>query len=131
MMGCGIRKRPDEKLFYQKGGVVVTAGPEEIHNPDVLKGEQSKFNVTYAGSALIVKDHFKPEYVFVPEYQGNHVFRFPKREELQFEYMILAAWSEGVVLKTQEEFKAYVIDTASEYNNPIIIMVNKVEPKKK
>jgi len=127
LMGCGVRKRPDERLYFQNGGVVVTAGPEEIRNPDVLESEQSKFKVDYAGTGLIVKDVYQPGYVFVPEYQGNHVFKIPDKEDKEFEYMILAAWSDGLILKSQDEFKDYVLEKANEYNNPIKIMVNEVE----
>jgi hypothetical protein len=127
LFGCGIRKRPNEQLFYQDGGTVVTAGKEEIRNPDVVDGVQTKLFVDYAGTGLIVKDIYQPVYTFVPEYQGNHVLKIPVREDYAFEYMIAAGWSEGSFLKTQQEFKTYVIEKALEYNNPIEVQVGELE----
>lgn len=127
--GCGIRKRPGEELFYQEGGIVVTAGKEEIRNPDVLEGEQNKFFVEYAGTGLVVKDCYEPSYCFVPAFQGNHTFRIPVNKNHSFEYLIAAGWSEGSFLKTKESFLDYVIKQAKEYNHPIETKIIAVQKK--
>ncbi len=128
MFGCGIRKKPREDTFYQEGGIIITSGSEEIRNPDDVEGLQ-KLIVEFVGTALIVKGEYKPEYQFVSSFKGNHTFKIPLREDNTYEYLIAAAWSEGEVLKTSDEFKEYILKTAQEYNNPIIAQINKKEIK--
>ncbi len=63
--GCGIRKRPSETFFYQKGGMMVSISPEEIRNPDDVDGIR-KLVVDFVDTAMVVKDRYNPEYHFLP-----------------------------------------------------------------
>ncbi|MCE5249982.1 DUF4861 domain-containing protein [bacterium] len=128
MFGCGIRKNQGEFDSYQKGNIVITGGDDEISDPDDTEGLR-KVHVDYVGTALVVKDKYKPEYRFVKARGGNHTFAVPVTGDLTYEYMIFGAWSEGSVLKTPEEFRAYVLKTAQEYNNPVTVTVAGVERK--
>lgn len=69
---------------------------------------QNGLRIDYAGSALVVRDVYKPAYVFATERQGNHVFRVAPTADGRFEHLIAAGWSEGPTLKTAEAFKAYM-----------------------
>ena len=55
----------------------------------------------------------------------------PVGKDRSFEYMVLAGWSEGEVLKTAREFKEYVLRAAKEYNNPPVAKIGPVERKEK
>lgn len=116
---AAIRRHGNEQIAYQQGGVVITGGAEAIRNPDDRDSAQNALTVDFAGSALVVKDAYHPEYVFVPDYQGNHAFRIPVTPDHSFEYLIAASWSEGAVLNTRQAFQDYVIKTAREYNSPV------------
>lgn len=116
---AAIRRHGNEEIRYQQGGVVITGGSEAIRNPDDREAVQNALTVDFAASALVVKDAYKPEYVFVPEYQGNHAFRIPVTPDHSYEYMIAAAWSEGAVLNTRDGFRDYVLASAREYNSPV------------
>ena len=70
--GAGIRKKPDEQHFYQKGGIVISGGPEGIRDPETGQVTET---VAFIGSAIVVKDEYRPEYQFVPGMGGNHTFR--------------------------------------------------------
>jgi hypothetical protein len=126
--GCGIRKSMGEKSSYIKGGIVITIGQDAISSPDDPTG-LTKLKVDYIGTALVVKDSYKPEFQFVPAHQGNYTFRIPVTPDYSFEYMIAGAWSEGAFLKTPKEFTDYMIKTAQEYNNPVKIGFGPVENK--
>lgn len=126
MFGCGIKKHPNESTYYQQGGIVVTAGSEEIVNPDDVDGIQ-KLTVDYVGSACVVKDSYRPAYQFVPAYDGNHTFKIEPAEDRSFEYLLAAAWSEGPPFETADDFKNYVIDTAQKYNRPVQPLVGALE----
>ncbi len=115
----GIRKRPGENLFRQAPGMVITAAPERLRNPDDVEGLQENPPIAYAGTALVVKGAYSPDYVFIPERGENHVFRVPARADATYEYMIAAGWSEGQVLRTAESFADYVAVSARGYNSPI------------
>lgn len=115
----GIRKHIGENLFYQDGGMVVSAAPEAIRNPDDVEDNQMGMSVAYAGSALVVPARYDPSYVFAPDYGGNHTFRIAPNTSHSFDYLIAAAWSEGAVLKTAEAFRDYVIRAAAEFQSPI------------
>jgi hypothetical protein len=128
MFGCGIRKNGHEKVYYQDGGTVITMGDAPIENPDDKQGIKS-VTVDFIGTALIVKDMYKPKYQFVKSFGGNHTFKIPTTGNISYGYMILAAWSEGSVLNTTDKFKDYVIKTAKEYNNPLEIKELKIEKK--
>jgi hypothetical protein len=99
--------------------VVITGGSELVRNPDDKEAVQNGLRIDYAGSALVVRDLYKPAYVFGPERQGNHVFRVAPTKDGRFEYMLAAGWSEGPTLKTAEAFKAYVLKAARDYNTPV------------
>ena len=128
MFGCGIRKNRREFDHYREGGVVITIGDDEINDPDDDTGQKS-LHVDYVGTALVVKDCYDPQYRFIQARGGNHAFTIPVREDLSYEYLIAGAWSEGSILKTPDEFKAYVITTAREYNNPIEIKNMRIQTK--
>lgn len=116
---AGIRKHAPEEIIYQQGGVAITGGSELVRNPDDKEAVQNGFRIDYAGSALVVRDAYRPTYVSSPDRQGNHVFKVAPTKDNRFEYMIAAAWSEGPTLKTADAFKAYVIKSAREYNSPV------------
>lgn len=125
----GIRRHGNEDMHYQQGGVVITGGAEAIRNPDDREEAQNALKVDFAASALIVKDEAKADYVFVPDYQGNHVFRLPVTPDRTYEYMIAAAWSEGAVLNRREDFRDYVLASAREFNAPVRLMATREEQK--
>lgn len=126
MFGCGIKKHPNQSTTYQQGGTIVTAGSEEIVNPDDVDGIQ-KVMVDYVGAACIVKDLYHPAYQFVPAYSGNHAFKIAPTPDRSFEYLIAAAWSEGPPFDTADDFKRYVLDTGRKYNNPVHPIVHDLE----
>jgi hypothetical protein len=101
---------------YQQGGVVISAGPEEVIDPNV--GTILEM-VDLIASALVVKATYAPEYHFVPDWQGNHTFRVTPDAGGRYEYLIAGAWSEGAVLNTYAAFEAYVLKTAREYASPV------------
>ncbi|WP_369059556.1 DUF4861 family protein [Caulobacter sp. 73W] len=116
---AGIRAHDPEEIKYQAGGVVITGGAENVRNPDDKEAVQNSFRIEYAGSALIVRDQYKPAYVWSKARQGNHVFRVEPTKDGVFEYMLAAAWSEGPTLKTADAFRGYVIKSTREYNAPV------------
>jgi hypothetical protein len=126
MFGCGIRKHPNESTYYQQGGTIVTAGSEEIVNPDDVDGIQ-KITVDYVGSACIVKDVYHPEYQLVPAYSTNHTFKIEPTADRSFEYLIAAAWSEGPPFETADDFKQYVLDAGRKYNHPVQPVIGGIE----
>ena len=36
LMGCGMRKKPQEDNFIQKGGIIISSGPEEVRDPEKI-----------------------------------------------------------------------------------------------
>jgi hypothetical protein len=131
LFGCGIRKIMFESENYVKGGIVISTAfnmPVIDPNPETIKRE--KMTLDYASTALVVKDKYKPQYMFVPQYDGNHTFRIPLTQDLSYEYLIAACWAEAPNHKTAPEFKEYVLTTALEYNNPPIVKSLKLELKK-
>ena len=63
-MGVGIRKKPDEDLFVLENGVIISAGPESIRDPENID-DREEYRVDFVGTALIVKDVYKPTYQFM------------------------------------------------------------------
>lgn len=126
---AAIRRHGNEQISYQQDGVVITGGSEAIRNPDDRESAQNALTVDFAASALVVKDVYRPQYVFVPDYQGNHAFRIPVTQDRSFEYLIAAAWSEGAVLNTAEGFRDYVLGTAREYNSPVRVSAADAETR--
>ena len=127
MFGCGIRKNGMEFESYQDGNIAITMGHDELSDPDDPDGK--KYVVDFVGNALVVKDMYNPEYQYLKGFGGNHTFRIPQTDDLSYEYMIFAAWSEGAVYNTPELFKEYVIKTEKEYNNPVKVRFEGVEKK--
>jgi len=116
--GAGVRKKPREAHFFQRGGVVMTGGPEAIIDPDA--GTISA-DIDLISSAMVIKAEYRPEYRMVPELKGNHAFSVTPRSDGSYEYLIAGAWSEGAILRTWPEFERYVTKTAREYESPLRI----------
>jgi len=128
---CGIRRIMKEYGSYQKDGLIASFGKDiEIRIPDEDIGDEGLM-VDFEGIALAVKDEYKPEYRNIDNLGGNHIFRIAPAPDRTFEYMIMGAWSEGTVLKTEPEFKAYAIEEALKYNNPLRISSGPLETKAK
>ncbi len=68
---AGIRRHDPEEIAYQKDGVVMTGGRELVRNPDDKDAVQNGLRIDYAGSALVVRDLYKPAYVFGPRAPGQ------------------------------------------------------------
>ncbi|ESQ81383.1 DUF4861 family protein [Asticcacaulis sp. YBE204] len=126
---AGIRKHGGQTFFRQSGGMVVTAGPEVIRNPDDVEALQPDMKVDFAGAALVVKDRYKPRYLFSEARQGNHLMVIEPTADRRFEYLIAAGWSEGAQRKTAEAFGDYVARVAREYNAPIEVKGAVLEKK--
>jgi len=120
--GCAIRKLMNEERVFQKGGVIISfAKNVDIFDPDVQTEFETRLNVSFIGTALVVKDICKPEYRYIDDSYGAHAFSIPVSGDLVYEYLIAAGWSEGTVNKTAREFETCVLDTAREYNYPVTI----------
>jgi len=130
MPGVGIRKNENETLYYNQNGIIITAGREEIRDPDDVENLQN-LTVDYVGTALIVKEEYQPEYHFVSGWKGNHVFQVKPNNEFEYEYLIAAAWSEGEILKTMADFKEYVLKTSKRYFQSPEVNVSGIEKKVK
>ncbi|MCE5248593.1 DUF4861 domain-containing protein [bacterium] len=121
--GCAIRKLMNEERSYHKGGVIMSfAKNVDIFDPDVQREFETRLNVAFIGTALVMKDSYKPEYRYIDDSYGAHAFSLPVNDSsLAYEYLIAAGWSDGSVNKTAQEFETYVLDTAKEYNNPVVV----------
>ncbi len=128
MFGCGIRKNASEYDNHIDDGIIITIGDDEISDPDDESGENT-LHVDYVGNALVVKDKYQPEFRTVEFGGDNYTFGIPLTENLSYEYLIAGGWSEGEALNTTEDFKAYVVKTAEEYNNPLIIDFKGIEKR--
>lgn len=117
-MGVGFRKKPQENHFVQEAGIIISSGPEEIRDPENIDDRKAQ-QVDFVGTALIVKDTYKPEYQFVSDHQGNHTFRITAPRDNSFEFMLSSAWSEGAVYNSAKDFTDYIKKTALEYNDPV------------
>jgi hypothetical protein len=126
LMGCGVRKKPGEDNFIQKGGMLISSGPEDIKDPQSID-DRDVWHIPLIGIALIVKDKYLPQYQFIKEYKGNHTFRLKPDSNNSYEYMLIAGWSEGVVYNTKESFNSYAEKCSLEFNNPVIAHFNKTE----
>ncbi|WP_126174311.1 DUF4861 family protein [Altericroceibacterium xinjiangense] len=115
----GIRQRPGETGFVQKDGMVITTAPEIIRNPDDVEAVQPDMAVDFAGTALVVRDEYNPDYVFSPARGGNHIMRVKPTAHNGFEYLLAAGWSEGTGPATAEAFRIYVENAAREYEAPV------------
>jgi hypothetical protein len=124
---CGIKAHAEAGGNYLEKGIAIRSGSEDVSDPDDDTGQKSH-RVEFVGSALIVKDQYRPEYQLTA---GNHTFRIPVDGSLSFEYMIAGAWSEGEVYNTPASFREYVLKTAKEYNHPVSVRFGSVEEKAK
>ena len=88
-------------------------------NPETIDRERTTLD--FAGIAFVVRDSYRPEFREIRSFQGNYTFRIPRTNDLTYEYLIAAAWSEGPIAKTPEAFTEYVKATAREYNNPVVV----------
>lgn len=127
-MGVGFRKKGQENFFYQKGGVIISSGPESIKDPENIDNRE-KLEVEFIGSALIVKNKYLPSYQFVEADKGNHTFKIMAPQGNSFEYLLSSAWSEGAVYNNPIDFSDYIKKTELEFNNPLIALHTKTEQK--
>lgn len=123
----GMRKHPDENSFHRANGLVITGAPEAIRNQDDDGLRANSLVVDFVGTALVVPEKYSPEYAFVPERGGNHVFRIRPDKSRSFEYLIAAGWSEGNTNRTPSEFKTYTTRVAEEFSAPMQLIRTKVE----
>ncbi|HKK63750.1 MAG TPA: DUF4861 family protein [Bacteroidales bacterium] len=128
LMGCGIRKKPEEKWVVTTNDLILSAGPEIIKDPEKID-DREEYRVDFIGSAITVKDIYEPEYQFVDSRGENHTFKINNPLNNGFEYMIFSAWSEGAVLNTNEEFSSYVENTQKEFNSPVKSIYKQIEKK--
>ena len=119
--GCGVYRKPQENVFVQKSGLIISAGPERIKDPEMIDDREA-WLVPFIGLSLIVKDKYLPEYFFNDEYEGNrnHVFRVTPDGDNCYEYMLISGWSQGAVYNTVESFTDYAEQSALEFNNPVV-----------
>ena len=129
VFAAGIRKHVDEDSYYQHGGVIISGAPEAIRNMDDQGLRENSLFVDFVGTALVVPEKYSPEYVFVPAYSENHAFRIKPNDELSFEYLVAAGWSEGAVHRTAAAFQEYVLDTAEEFNAPPVLSAHTLESR--
>ncbi len=120
--GCGIRRiMQEDESVVGDGYIISNSHSMKVIDPNPETIDRDRGTLDFAGIAMVVKDDYEPEYRLVNAYQGNHTFRIPRTEDLTYEYLITAAWSEGPVATTGEAFKDYVETIALEYNNPPVI----------
>ena len=117
-MGVGFRKKPEENHFIQENGIIISSGPEEIRDPENIDDREAQ-RVDFIGTALIVKDSYKPEYQYVSDHKGNHTFRIGVAKDNSFEFLLSSAWSEGAVYNNRKDFTDYIRKTSMEYNSPV------------
>lgn len=127
-MACGIKARRDKEGNIIEKGIAIRAGSEKVADPDDDTGQKAH-QVDFIGSALIVKDEYKPEYQYVNDFGRNHTFKVQADNNNTFEYMIAGAWSEGEVYNTPESFIEYVKQTAVEYNSPLQVKFGQLAEK--
>ncbi len=128
LMGCGIRKKPEEKWSVTENDMVITAGPEKIRDPEKIDDRQ-ELQVDFVGSAIVVKDKYDPSYQYVDDRSGNHALKINNPINNGFEYMIFSAWSEGAVLNNYEDLASYVRKTKKEFNSPVRSQFSGIETK--
>ena len=131
MFGAGIRRIMDEYKSVNKGGMVISMGkniPARIPDEDI---GDSVLVVPWEGIALVVKDEFKPHYVAIKNYGGNHLFQIPETKDLSYQYMAVDGWSFGEVNNNEKDFTKYVEMEGLKYNNPPVVKVFQYEKKGK
>ena len=125
----GMRKHVGEDSYYQRGGIVISGAPEAIRNMDDEGLRENSLMVDFVGTALVIPEKYSPEYIFVPDYSGNHAFRIKANGERSFEYLVAAGWSEGTVNQTAGQFEEYVLRTAEEFNSPLKLVGSRLESR--
>jgi hypothetical protein len=129
--GAGIRKIMEEYKTIHREGTVISMGKNiEARIPDEDIGGDALM-VPWQGIGLVVKNKFKPEYVAINNYGGNHLLRMPVTPNKSFEYMVVDGWSFGQVNNNEQDFVKYVDTEALEYNNPPVVQVGNAEEKGK
>jgi hypothetical protein len=118
-MACGFRKKPEEDYFKQENGLIISSGPAKVKDPENID-DREEYTVDFIGSALIVKDEYKPEYQYVPAHNENYTFKVTPKQN-GFEYLLASAWSEGAVYNTKEDFTEYIRKTEKEFNNELLV----------
>jgi len=126
--GVGIRKKPEEDLFVQEDGIVISGGPEAIRDPENID-DREEVSVEFVGTALIVKDKYAPEYQYVKSRSGNHTFRISAPQGNAYEFLLSSAWSEGAVYNTPRVFEDYIRKTKAEYENPVEVSFVQTQEK--
>lgn len=129
--GCGIQRLSNEHLFYQNGGVAISGTNDLLSYTTPNEGDPPlKAGVKpFLGLALVVKDKYKPQFLHSKSMGENYTFRIPLTGDLSYEFLAAGAWSEGMVYSSEDEFKEYIVNTALEYNNPVIVDLLTVERK--
>lgn len=126
-MGCGFRKKPQEDHFMLEEGMIISSGPEGIRDPEKID-DREDYQVDFIGSALVVKDIYKPEYQFVSSHEGNHTFKVSPQKN-SYEFLLASAWSEGAVYNNSKDFTDYIRKTVREYNNPLRVQFVRTSEK--
>lgn len=129
MFGAGIRHIMQEYKSIHKGGMAISMGKNvEARIPDEDIGD-TVLVVPWEGIGIIVKDEYKPEYVSIKNYEGNHLFKIPVPNNLSYEYMAIDGWSFGSVNNNEKDFMKYVETESIKYNNPPRIQIHDFETK--
>ncbi|MHB9028674.1 MAG: DUF4861 family protein [Candidatus Latescibacterota bacterium] len=130
--GCGLQRVSKENVFYQKDGVVITATNDLAAYLTPRPGDPGlkKDVEQFLGLGMVVKDSYKPRFMLSKTFGENYMFRMPLTGDLSYEYLAAGAWSEGPVLTSAKEFREFVLQTAQEYNNPVIVESVVAEQKK-
>jgi len=129
--GCGIRKIMQESEHFQKGGLVISIARDmKVIDPNPETIDRERETLDFAGIALVVKDRYHPEFQAIKTFQGNYTLRIPRTDDLSYEYLITAAWSEGPLASTPEAFIEYVKEISLEYNNPVVVWNLELQKKK-
>ena len=120
--GCGMRKIMNQYKLYKDDGVLISLGKDLlITDPDVDPLWETEHVVEFEALAMVVKDEYQPMFQDITDFGGNVAFRIPVTEDLTYEYLMAAGWSEGTVNRNEKEFTEYVLKTQQEYNNPVLV----------
>jgi hypothetical protein len=129
MYGAGIRRIMQEYKSVHEGGMALSMGKDvEARIPDEDIGDKALL-VPWQGIGIIVKDSYKPAYVAIKNYGGNHLFRIPVTHDMQYEYMVLGGWSFGQVNNNEQDFVKYAKTESLIYNHPPVVQVLQYEVK--
>lgn len=129
MFTAGIREIMNEYKAIQKKGFAISMGQNiESRIPDEDLGEEVTI-VPWQGIGIIVKDAYRPMYLPIKTFGGNHLFKMPVTPDLSFEYMIVGGWSFGTVNNDEPSFIKYMEDETFKYNHPPIVKIDNYEIK--